>query len=412
MKNIERVSLQLLIMEEIGPATTPPLPTTESIPFESKAEQFTEVPSAPKLPPVGGWKKALFLRLLAVIMIGSGLFISLEGMTAVIALFIIVVPFERLFPRQKHQKFKRAHLELDIGYAMASPFLQIATVVAAVFVAVVSLAWIPGLLIAPYVAMIPAQYKLVAGILLFDMTTYWAHRFYHEIPILWKFHAIHHSTEHMDWVSGFRAHPLDGTLIAPAIVFLIAAGFPNEQVGFLAVFQIVFGLFLHANVRFRFKIFDRFIMTPEFHHWHHSNEEDAIWSNYSTFLPLWDMLFGTYFMPKGGRRPQIYGVDEIVPMNMAEQLKYPFEGVKNPFAFLRHPLRSLWYPIRHPLRSIGRSLRFCGRMIKGYLAIGKLMFRSATRPWGEKFPAAARHIDRPEGYSRKSTAIVEGEGLV
>lgn len=117
-------------------------------------------------------------------------------------------------------------------------------------------------------------------------------------------------------------------------------------------------------------------------------------------------------MPKGCRRPQIYGVDEIVPMNMAEQLKYPFEGVKNPFAFLRHPLRSLWYPIRHPLRSIGRSLRFCGRMIKGYLAIGKLMFRSATRPWGEKFPAAARHIDRPEGYSRKSTAIVEGEGLV
>ena len=385
----------------------PQLPQDESIEWVLKTEQFAEVPSAPKLPPVGGWKKAIFLRLLAVIIIGSGLFISREGATIVIFLFIIVVPFERLFPRQKHQGFKRPHLDLDIGYAMAAPFLNIVALTVGIFIGVVSLAWIPGLLIAPYVEMIPSPYKLIAGILLFDMTTYWAHRFYHEVPVLWKFHSIHHSTEHMDWVSGFRAHPFDGTLIVPAVVFLIAAGFETEQVGFLAVFQIVFGLFLHANVRFRFKIFDRFIMTPEFHHWHHSNEEDAIWSNYSTFLPLWDMLFGTYFMPKGKRRPKIYGVDELVPMTMAEQLKYPFEGVENPFTFLRHPLRALWYPIRHPLRSIGRSLRFSGRMIKGYLGIAKLMFRSATRPWGEKFPNAARHIDRPAGYSRKNKVTAD-----
>ena len=385
----------------------PQLPQDESIEWVLKTEQFAEVPSAPKLPPVGGWKKAIFLRLLAVIIIGSGLFISREGATIVIFLFIIVVPFERLFPRQKHQGFKRPHLDLDIGYAMAAPFLNIVALTVGIFIGVVSLAWIPGLLIAPYVAMIPSPYKLIAGILLFDMTTYWAHRFYHEVPVLWKFHSIHHSTEHMDWVSGFRAHPFDGTLIVPAIVFLLAAGFETEQIGFLAIFQIVFGLFLHANVRFRFKIFDRFIMTPEFHHWHHSNEEDAIWSNYSTFLPLWDMLFGTYFMPKGKRRPKIYGVDELVPMTMAEQLKYPFEGVENPFTFLRHPLRALWYPIRHPLRSIGRSLRFSGRMIKGYLGIAKLMFRSATRPWGEKFPNAARHIDRPAGYSRKNKVTAD-----
>ena len=363
---------------------------------------FDDVPAAPTLPPVGGWKKAIFLRLLATVIIGSGVFISLEGVTIVIFLFIVVVPFERLFPRQKHQRFKRPHLDLDIGYAMAAPVLNIIALTVGIFVGIVSLAWIPGLLIAPYVAMIPSQYKLIVGILLFDMTTYWAHRFYHEIPILWKCDSIHHSTEHMDWVSGFRGHPFDGTLIVPAIFFLIAAGFPNEQVGFLAIFQIVFGLFLHANVRFKFKIFHRFIMTPEFHHWHHSNEDDAIWSNYSTFLPLWDMLFGTYFMPKGDRRPQIYGVDEIVPMTMAEQLKYPFEGKKNPLRFLRHPLRSIWSILRHPFRSMGSGFKFTGRMIKGYLAIMKLMFRSATRPWGEKYPNAARHIERVDGYSQKS----------
>ena len=108
----------------------------ESTPWVLKTEQFAEVPSAPKLPPVGGWKKAIFLRLLAVIIIGSGLFISLEGITIVIFLFIIVVPFERLFPRQKHQAFKRPHLDLDIGYAMAAPFLNIIALTVGIFISI------------------------------------------------------------------------------------------------------------------------------------------------------------------------------------------------------------------------------------------------------------------------------------
>ena len=94
-------------------------------------------------------------------------------------------------------------------------------------------------------------------------------------------------------------------------------------------------------------------------------------------------------------------------MTMAEQLKYPFEGVENPLRFLRHPLSSVWGVIRHPLRTIGRGFKFAGRMTKGYLSIMKLMFRSATRPWGEKFPNAARHIDRHEGYSRKNKVTAD-----
>ena len=86
---------------------------------------------------------------------------------------------------------------------------------------------------------------------------------------MWKFHAIHHSTEHLDWVSGFRAHPFDGTLIAPAFAFLIAAGFSPEITGVFAIFQIVLGLLLHANVRFRFRWLHPFLGTPEMHHWHH-----------------------------------------------------------------------------------------------------------------------------------------------
>ena len=71
----------------------------------------------------------------------------------------------------------------------------------------------------------------------------------------------------------------------------------------LAVVQIVTGLFLHANVRWRWRPLHRVVITPEFHHWHHADEAVADNSNYSVFLPVWDILFGTYLMP-ADRRPR------------------------------------------------------------------------------------------------------------
>lgn len=120
-------------------------------------------------------------------------------------------------------------------------------------------------------------------------------------------------------------------------------------------------------MRWRLKWLHRLIITPEFHHWHHTNERDAIWTNYSTFLPLWDQLFGTYFMPKD-RRPQSYGVNEPIPDGILRQLRHPFKGWKNP----------LWYLV-HPFQSLRRSLRFTRAMLR---SMRKSMFRKrGSKPW-------------------------------
>jgi len=308
---------------------------------------------------------SMLLRLMSLALIASGIYISTDGIFIIFLLFVLVVPFEKLFPRHKGQKIRRPHLGTDLGYALASPLLGLITGAVLIFVGIASLAWIPGLLLKPYVAMMPTQYMPVIGFFLFDFLVYWTHRFYHEIPVLWKFRSIHHSTEHLDWASGFRAHPLDGTILAPAFFFLIAAGFPLEITGALAIAQILLGLFLHANVRWNLKLLHRLIITPEFHHWHHTNEKDAIWTNYSTFLPLWDQIFGTYFMPKG-RRPMIYGVSEKVPEGIILQLKYPFKGWKNP----------LWY-LFHPIQSFKRLFRFTWSIVTS-------MLKSAFRKRGSK----------------------------
>ncbi len=277
--------------------------------------------------------------MLAAAIIATSLLIDRGGLGVVPLLFVLVVPFEKLFPRHR-QKLRRPQVGTDIGYALAGPLLSGIGLVAAAVVAVVSLAWLPGLALRPLVAMIPPSVAPFVGIALFDLAIYWTHRWYHEVPFLWRFHAIHHSPTHMDWISGFRNHPFDGTLIAPAFVFLVAAGFSAEFTGVLAVVQVVLGIFLHANVRWRLRPLHKLVITPEFHHWHHANEPGAINSNYSVFLPAWDLLFGTYFMPKH-RRPQVYGVTEYIPPGMAAQLWHPLRGMGNPFRVLRHPIRSV-----------------------------------------------------------------------
>jgi sterol desaturase/sphingolipid hydroxylase (fatty acid hydroxylase superfamily) len=275
--------------------------------------------------------------------------------------FLLVVPFEKLFPRHRGQPLRRAQVGTDLAYLLVTPLLNVVTITVAVVVGVASLAWLPGLALRPLVALVPASVAPLLGVALFDFAIYWVHRWSHEVPLMWRFHAIHHSTQYLDWVSGFRIHPLDGALLAPPFVFLLAAGFSPEYTGVLAAVQIVTGIFLHANVRWRWRPLHRVVITPEFHHWHHTAERNAIHSNYSVFLPLWDQLFGTYHMPRD-RRPEHYGIDEPMPRGIMAQLRYPLRGLGSPWRLVRHPLRST--------RRLAAGIR---------LLLGQI-WRSTTRP--------------------------------
>ena len=159
-------------------------------------------------------------------------------------------------------------------------------------------------------------------------------------------------------------------------MFLLAAGFSPEFTGALAVIQFVLGIFLHANVRWRLRWLHRVMITPEFHHWHHANEPGAINANYSVFLPAWDLLFGTYFMPRH-RRPGVYGISEYMPAGMAAQLWHPLRGMGNPLRALRHPFRSL--------RALLRGLR---------ALVGDL-WRSARRPRRRSHDDVAPGLGQP-----------------
>jgi hypothetical protein len=112
--------------------------------------------------------------------------------------------------------------------------------------------------------------------------------------------------------------------------------------------QFVTGLFLHANVRWRWRPLHRIVITPEFHHWHHANEADARNTNYSVFLPLWDIVFGTYSMPNS-KRPLRYGVSDPMPTTMLGQFHYPFTGWHGGWQQLpRQIARDVWRSTTRP----------------------------------------------------------------
>jgi len=299
----------------------------------------------PPAPPSTFRRRAALAARLALAAVGVAISFQIEGgiFWTIFVLFVLVVPFEKMYPRQRGQRIRRPMLSTDIGFALMSPILNGIGLVALVFIGGISLFWLPGLLFRPLTAALPPVVLVIVAFATFDFLGYWAHRWAHEVPFLWRFHAVHHSPEHMDWISGFRVHPFDGVLIAPPAFFLLGAGVDGETTGLLAILQIVLGIFFHANVRVRWRLLDKVFANPEFHHWHHANESDSIGHNYAPALPQWDLIFGTYFMPgkRSDRRPSHYGVDEYIPRNMLGLLTYPLRGARKRIRLLWHPIQAV-----------------------------------------------------------------------
>jgi sterol desaturase/sphingolipid hydroxylase (fatty acid hydroxylase superfamily) len=173
-----------------------------------------------------------------------------------------------------------------------------------------------------------AQLPLWAQALVFlvgtDIMMYWMHRGFHR-PTLWRFHAVHHSSEDLDWISAMRFHPINiflGSVLADVVMLL--AGVSPQVLVFLGPFNIAHSVFVHANLKWTLGPFKYVIAGPVFHRWHHTSVERGGEKNFAPTLPVLDLLFGTFYMPKD-EVPDAYGVAEPMPMSFADQLLYPFK---------------------------------------------------------------------------------------
>lgn len=163
-----------------------------------------------------------------------------------------------------------------------------------------------------------------AGILVLgDFIGYWMHRSFHGRR-LWKFHAVHHSSVDFDWLSSVRLHPVNDLLMRIATVLpVLALGFAPIALGGVVPILTMLAILVHANVDWDWGPFRSIVASPRFHRWHHTDETEARDKNFAGLLPLFDILFGTYYMP-GDRLPAIFGTATPVPSGLAGQLLFPF----------------------------------------------------------------------------------------
>jgi sterol desaturase/sphingolipid hydroxylase (fatty acid hydroxylase superfamily) len=170
----------------------------------------------------------------------------------------------------------------------------------------------------------PIGLQLIAFIIVADFFAYWQHRAFHTFARLWRIHAVHHSSTDLDWLSAVRVHPLNDA-ISTAIVAtpLLLLGFSGTTLGAYLPLLTVYAIGLHANVGWSYGPLRYVIASPAFHRWHHSNEPEAINKNFAGLLPLWDIVFGTLYLPKD-RRATSFGVTgDPVPPTFLRQLLYP-----------------------------------------------------------------------------------------
>ena len=165
------------------------------------------------------------------------------------------------------------------------------------------------------------QFPMV--ILIGDVLIYWGHRLQHRYDFLWRFHSIHHTAEHLDWLAAHREHPID-SLYTILLVNLpiFALGFSIQSLAYFAAFRGLWAILIHANVRFPLPPALRIVFgAPELHHWHHDRSRDS--GNYANVSPLIDLLFGTYHCPP--QEPEAFGTVEPIPQTYFRQMIYPFQ---------------------------------------------------------------------------------------
>jgi len=256
-----------------------------------------------------------------------------------LVLGVALWPLERLFAALPHQPMLRKGFTTDLAYWAFTPLVTRGLTRAGVVVAVVVLAAAAGVpldrthvqafLASPgaLVQRQPMALQVIEVLVLGDLVGYWTHRLFHHQSTLWRFHAVHHGSTELDWLSAVRLHPVNDVVsrvagVVPVLLLGFSPGILAGYVPFLTLYAIV----LHANVTWSFGPLRYVLASPTFHRWHHTSEAEGLDRNFAGLFPVFDLVFGTFYMPPG-RGPQRFGLArETVPEGLLAQLAYPFRA--------------------------------------------------------------------------------------
>jgi sterol desaturase/sphingolipid hydroxylase (fatty acid hydroxylase superfamily) len=240
---------------------------------------------------------------------------------------------ERRWPARA-QPFWRRGAATDLVYWAFTPVVSRGLTIASIFLVGLTVVWLAGVPLdrahitafahrATWFGELPRAAQIAIIVVGGDFLGYWLHRLFHGRR-LWRFHAVHHSSRDLDWLSATRLHPVNeivqGTL---QVIPLLALGLDASAVAVFVPAMTLHAIALHANVAWSFGPLRYVIASPTFHRWHHTSESRGLDKNFAGLLPVWDLVFGTFYMPRG-QLPSEFGIVEPIPETLLGQLAWPF----------------------------------------------------------------------------------------
>jgi len=241
------------------------------------------------------------------------------GFAAAIGILERVMPHEQSWLKNDHQTFANlAHTVLNKG------LVQVLVVVSGTVGLAALIEPETGVTAGLWPSAAPMIVQVILGLAIAELGLYWAHRLAHEVPLLWRFHAVHHSVTRLWFINTGRFHFVDtfwSILLSQPLLYL--AGAPVAVFLWVSAVTAFIGMLTHCNVEMRFGPINYIFNTPGLHRWHHSMDIREGNKNYGENLMVWDMIFGTFFNPPR-RPPAVIGIDGPMPADFLGQLATPF----------------------------------------------------------------------------------------
>ena len=171
----------------------------------------------------------------------------------------------------------------------------------------------------------PIWMQAVLMILVVDFLRYWLHRAAHENKTLWRLHAVHHSVEQLYWLNTARFHPLEKALqmSLDSLPFLLM-GVDGKVLALYYLAYATNGFFQHCNIRLRYGVLNYIVGSAETHRWHHSRLPRESNANYGNTVIVWDLLFGTWYLPKAREVNDLGLQDPAYPKSFVSLMRAPF----------------------------------------------------------------------------------------
>jgi len=238
-----------------------------------------------------------------------------------------VAALERWLPYRREWNQPRGDLRADAAYLLSTSAVIGVMRGAVATVGALIASWISrsfGLPLWPQDWPLWAQLPLAWALV--ELFAYWPHRWLHSVPWLWRLHATHHSAERLYWLNATRAHPLEHVFRSSiGLLPLAVIGAGPELLALSVLSDAVIGLFQHANIDLKLGPLNYVFSAAPVHRWHHSRERAEADRNFGDSFIFWDLVFGTYYHPKGREvaRIGIAGLDAF-PRDFLAQLASPF----------------------------------------------------------------------------------------